>query len=72
MNPLVLDAWVALRWILAGAVPPLARRARQLVTAGTRAVASGLWQWEVANSIVMAECRNMLGASFAESWESAE
>ncbi|MGH9415688.1 MAG: type II toxin-antitoxin system VapC family toxin [Terriglobales bacterium] len=67
-----MDASIVLRWILAGEVPPLARRARELVVGGIRAMAPDLWQWEVANSIVMAERRDILGASFADSWRSAE
>lgn len=58
MSELVLDASVALRWILDVELPPLAIRVRELlnVVAG-RAIVPALWHWEVANSLVLAERR---------------
>lgn len=60
MTDFVLDASVALRWFLGGPMPPYARRVRQLMLAGARAVVPALWHLEIANGLTVAERRGIL------------
>jgi len=59
----VLDASVALAWLIDTSVAPYAMRVRQLLLRGNRAVVPALWQWEIANGFVMAERRGILTPS---------
>jgi predicted nucleic acid-binding protein len=61
--PFVLDASVALAWILDRPVPTVAVKARQALLAGERALVPGLWHLEVANGLAMAERRGALSAT---------
>lgn len=73
MSRFVLDASVGLAWFLDHSMPPLARRARRALLEGTRALVPTLWHLEMANGLVMAERRGLLGATevaaFAEEVE---
>ena len=55
MKNFVLDASVALGWILDNPVPRLATRAKQALLSGTRAVVPALWHLEIAKSLIVAE-----------------
>lgn len=63
MTRFVLDASVALGWILDSPVPPYAARVKQHLMDGARAAVPGLWHLEVANGLVMAERRHILKAN---------
>lgn len=60
MTSFVLDASVALAWLIDRSVDPYAIRVKQLLLKGSRAVVPSLWQLEVANGFVMAERRGLL------------
>jgi predicted nucleic acid-binding protein len=60
MKVFVLDASVALAWLVDRAPAPLALRVRQRLEQGARAIVPALWQWEIANAFVIAERRGML------------
>lgn len=62
----VLDASVALAWLLDRPVPAYATRVRQELLAGTRAVVPALWHLEVANGLAVAERRRILTATDAD------
>ena len=59
----VLDASVALSWLIDKPVAPYATAVRQLLRGDNRAVVPLLWQCEIANGFVMAEKRGLLGPS---------
>jgi predicted nucleic acid-binding protein len=59
----VLDASVTLAWLIDRSMAPYAVHVRRLLLLGSRAVVPALWQWEIANGIVMAERRAMLTAN---------
>ena len=59
----VLDASVALSWLIDKPVAPYATWVRQQVRGDNRAVVPLLWQSEVANGFVVAERRGLLGPS---------
>ena len=63
MTDFVLDASVALRWFLASPVPAYARRVRQLMLKGARAIVPALWHLEMANGLDVAERRGILTAA---------
>lgn len=63
MTPFVLDASVALSWILDNPVPAIAIRVQQALIAKSRAVIPALWHLEIANALVVAERRKLLTAS---------
>jgi predicted nucleic acid-binding protein len=62
MRPFVLDASVALGWILDNPVPVQATRARQALLSGSRAVVPALWHLEIANGLAVAERRLIVSA----------
>lgn len=66
MTRFVLDASVALRWFLSNPVPAYARRVRQLMLDGARAVVPAVWQLEMANGLAVAERRGVLTAADAD------
>ena len=63
MNSFVLDASVALAWLIDAAMGPYAMHVRRLLQRGSRAIVPALWQWEVANGFVIAERRGLLTPS---------
>lgn len=60
MNRFVLDASVALAWVLDVPIPMEAMEARQELVKGRRALVPALWHFEVANGLFMAERRRYL------------
>lgn len=60
MTSFVLDASVALAWLIDRSINPYAIRVKQLLLRGSRAVVPSLWQLEVANGLVMAERGGLL------------
>lgn len=63
MNRFVLDASVALSWLIDRKVDPYASRVRQLLLAGSKAIVPALWELEVANGFITAERRTLLTPS---------
>lgn len=63
--PFVLDASVALAWIMDNPIPATAVRAREALLTGDRALVPALWHLEVANGLVVAERHRALTASDA-------
>lgn len=62
----VLDASVSLAWFLDHPVPPLAMRAKQLLSSGSLAVVPALWHLEMANGLVVSERRGTIGVDDVE------
>lgn len=62
MKSFVLDASVALRWLLDDPVPAYAQRVRQRLIRSERALVPALWHLEVANALAVAERRSLLSA----------
>ena len=60
MKSFVLDASVALCWFLDNPMPVYAKRVKQLLIRGARAVVPALWHLEMSNGLVMAERRSIL------------
>lgn len=60
MTRFVLDASVALAWLVDRAIDPYATHVKQLLLRGSRAIVPSLWQLEVANGFVSAERRGIL------------
>ncbi|SRR5258708_7032895 len=60
MTSFVLDASVALGWILDNPAPALATRVKQELLAGKRATVPALWHLEIANALAVAERRKTL------------
>jgi predicted nucleic acid-binding protein len=60
MMRFVLDASVALGWLIDNPTPSYATRVRQLLLRSSRAVVPPVWPFEVANGFVTAERRGML------------
>ena len=56
----VLDASVALPWFLDNPMPTYAKRVKQLLIRGERAVVPALWHLEMSNGLAMAERRSIL------------
>jgi predicted nucleic acid-binding protein len=56
----VLDASVALRWLLDDPVSPYAERVKQLLIKGARATVPALWHLEMSNGLAGAERRSIL------------
>jgi len=56
----VLDAFVALRWLLDDPVSPYAERVKQLLIKGARATVPALWHLEMSNGLAVAERRSIL------------
>ncbi len=63
MRRFVLDASVALAWLIDRSVAPYATHVKQLLLQGSRAVVPALWQIEVANGLVTTERRAMMTVS---------
>lgn len=63
MNRFVLDASVALGWLVDVSTAPYAVHVRQLLDHGDQAVVPAVWESEIANGFVVAERRGVLTAS---------
>ncbi len=63
MTRFVLDASVALAWVLDNPVPAYARRVEQALLGGQRAIVPALWHLEIANGLAMAERRRDLASA---------
>lgn len=59
----VLDASVALSWLIDHPTSSYATYVKRLLLRGSEAIASPLWELEVANGLVKAERRGMLTSS---------
>ena len=66
MSDFVLDASVALAWVLDNPVPAYALEVRQGSLDGQRGLVPALWHLEIANGLAMAERRGDLSAADAE------
>ena len=66
MSHFVLDASVALAWVLDNPVPAYALEVRQEMFRGKRGLVPALWHLEIANGLAMAERRRDLSAADAE------
>jgi predicted nucleic acid-binding protein len=62
LRAFVLDASIALGWMLDRPVPARASQARKFIIAGAIPVVPGLWRHEVSNAVVMSERRGRLTA----------
>jgi len=62
----VLDASVALAWVLDNPVPAYASRVGEALVGGQRAMVPALWHLEVANGLAMAERRRDLTSADIE------
>jgi len=62
----VLDASVALAWVLDNPVPVYALEVRQGMLAGKRGLVPALWHLEIANGLAMAERRGDLSGADVE------
>ena len=67
MNYLVLDASIAMGWMVDAPAPRLALRALHLIQSGTIGVVPDLWYYEVSNALVMAERRGRASAQVVSS-----
>lgn len=63
MKRFVLDASVALRWLLDDPVSPNAERVKQLLIKGARATVPALWHLEMSNGLAVAERLSILSAA---------
>ena len=61
MKQFVLDASVALAWFIDSPVPSYAADVREALLRGARAHVPALWHLEIANGLVVAERRRILG-----------
>ena len=66
MTRFVLDASVALAWVLENPVPAYARRVEQALLGGQRGTVPAPWHLEVANGLVMAERHRHLASADVE------
>lgn len=66
MSSFVLDASVALRWFLDNPLPSYAKRVREIVLKGQRAVVPALWHLEMSNGLAFAERRSILTGADVE------
>ena len=66
MTSFVLDASVALAWVLDNPVPVYALEVRQELFRGKRGLVPALWHLEIANGLAMAERRRDLSAADVE------
>lgn len=66
MTEFVLDASVALAWIVDHPVPAYALRVAEIMEAGNKAKVPGLWVLEMANGLLMAARRKRLTFADAE------
>lgn len=63
MSDFVLDASIALSWVLDNPVPQYALDVREQMLTGKRGLVPALWHLEVANGLTMAERRGDLDAA---------
>ena len=66
MTSFVLDASVALAWVLDNPVPVYALEVRQELFRGKRGLVPALWHLEIANGLAMAERRRDLSVADVE------
>jgi len=66
MTAFVLDASVALAWMVDNPVPPYAAKISEVIAGGRRALVPSLWILEMANGLLMAERRGKLTAPEVE------
>lgn len=66
MSHFVLDASVALAWVLDNPAPVYALEVRQRMLAGKRGLVPALWHLEIANGLAMAERRGDLSGADVE------
>jgi predicted nucleic acid-binding protein len=66
VNRFVLDASVALAWVLDNPVPVYALDAQREILAGKRGLVPALWHLEIANGLAMAERRGDLSGADVE------
>jgi predicted nucleic acid-binding protein len=62
----VLDASVALAWVLDNPAPVYALGVRQELFGGKRGLVPALWHWEIANGLAMSERHRVLSAADVE------
>lgn len=67
MNYLVLDASIAIGWMVDTPAPRLALRALHLLQSGTIGVVPDLWHYEVSNALIIAERRGRASAQVVSS-----
>ena len=60
MNDFVLDASVALGWLIDDPPSPYSQRVQQLMLGGAKAVVPVHWHLQIANALLMAERRKIL------------
>lgn len=66
MNRFILDASVAVAWVVGTPVDPYAVAVQSHVASGWRAIVPPLWQLEVANGLLMNERRKTLTSAEAD------
>jgi predicted nucleic acid-binding protein len=67
VNRFVLDASVALAWVLDDPMPAYAAQVQDAMLSGNRALVPALWHLEIANGLAMAERRkDLTGADVEE------
>ena len=62
MSAFVLDASIALGWMLDRPIPARSALARKLIIGGDSPVAPLLWRYEIANAVAISERRGRLSA----------
>lgn len=66
MNRFVLDASVALAWVVDRNPDPYAETVRRRIRAGSKPLVPALWQLEVANTLTLARRRKILAEDDVE------
>ena len=67
MNYLVLDASIALGWMVDVPAPRISLRTLHLLESGTIGVVPDLWYYELSNALIMAERRGRASAQLVSS-----
>ena len=67
MKGLVLDASIALGWMVDAPAPPVSLRALHPLQWGTMGIVPDLWYYEVSNALITAECRRQASAQVVSS-----
>ncbi|MGA3326307.1 MAG: type II toxin-antitoxin system VapC family toxin [Terriglobia bacterium] len=67
MTYLVLDASIALGWMVDTPAPKMALRALHLLQSGTIGVVPDLWYYEISNALITAERRGRASAQVVSS-----
>jgi predicted nucleic acid-binding protein len=67
LNYLVLDASIAIGWMVDTPAPRMALRALHLIQSGTIGVVPDLWYYEISNALIMAERRGRASAQVVSS-----